>query len=253
MIDKLAPLSGVRILVTRPLTQAQRFIDTLQQLGGQPFHLPTIEIVYQTQKTQFNHADLIIFTSVNAVVGSQIKITDYKKEGRSLPMIAAIGTTTAVALKKAGFHSILSPEQNGNSETLLKLLAPHIEDAMKVIIVRGDTGRDVLRQGLRKLRAQVCYQQVYERRLPCLSNPEEMWRKARVDVVSVSSDLGLTNLITLLPAPLHQSLFSTPLVVNSERCMNTARDVGFCAAIAVATPPGDRGQIEKLLWLTDQV
>ncbi len=241
-------LSNLRVLVTRPQHQAQGFIKGIEERGGVAFHLPTIEIVFASKEPVLTDADLIIFTSVNAVIGAQLRTGGLRN---SPPLLAAIGTATANSLHKAGYTKILAPTQNGNSESLVDLLAPIIVPEMKVIIVRGDSGRDTLRDSLQQLGARVRYEQVYERTLPSGSDsaktPEELWQLANPDIVSVSSDLGLDNLITLLPGRVHPQLFNKPLVANSERCMHRARDAGFSAAIAVANPPGDEGQINQLI------
>jgi len=242
-------LSNVRVLVTRPQHQAHSFIRDIKNLGGQTFHLPTIEIVFSNRQADLSGTDLLIFTSVNAVIGAQL---DTLSSASSIDktMVAAIGTATASALREAGVKNIICPRQNGNSESLLELLKPHIDAGMKVTIIRGESGRNTLRERLQTLGAYVRYVQTYQRKLPDpLSmpvTPSNLWSRANPNIVSVSSDLGLANLITLLPTRLHQQVFSRPLVVNSVRCMKKARAAGFDAMIAVADPPGDRGQIDQL-------
>jgi len=242
------PLSNLRVLVTRPHHQARGFIDNIASLGGLVFHLPTIEIVYRSHKLPLPDADLIVFTSVNAVIGAKLNGATFKTHKTQL--IAAIGTATKSALHDAGFNNIVSPKTNGNSESLLALLEAHIFPSMKITIVRGDSGRDVLRDSLLQLGAQVNYEEVYQRKLPALSSvdipPAQLWQQASPDIVSVSSDLGLVNLIAMLPVNFHQQLFAKPLIVNSERCMQKALTEGFTAEILVADPPGDRGQVDQL-------
>jgi len=43
------PLSGKRIIITRSLHQAQKMVDLITDLGGEPLTFPTIEIVPPTQ------------------------------------------------------------------------------------------------------------------------------------------------------------------------------------------------------------
>ena len=241
-------LSKLRVLVTRPQHQAQRFIDEIERLGGTAFHLPTIEIAFSESTPELINADLIIFTSVNAVIGAKLERSNLDMTNSRL--FAAIGTATANALLEAGIKKVLSPSRNGNSEALLTLLGPYIFPRMKIIIVRGDSGRDTLRDGLRNLNAQVRYEQVYQRKLPNRSIAAEsasvLWQRANPHIISISSDLGLANLISLLPAQFHRQLFSCPMVVNSKRCERKARSAGFTAEIAVADPPGNAGQIDQL-------
>lgn len=247
------PLANLSVLVTRPQHQAQSFIAKIQELGGKPCHLPTIEIIYgKGNPVTWSDADLFIFTSANAVTGAlhALSPVSHNNSESNRPHIAAIGQATAHALAEAGIKNVICPRQNGNSEALLQLLESAVTPGTKVIIVRGDSGRDALKIGLTKLGAHVQYQQVYERTLPDFSDaqatPGLLWQKCRAHIICISSDLGLENLIRLLPDNLHKQLFSTPLIVNSARCRNTARACGFSAAIGIASPPGDQGQIEQL-------
>ena len=235
------------MLVTRPQHQAQSFIDEIKRLGGTTFHLPTIEIAYCTNTPELTDADLIIFTSVNAVIGAQLHKANFLA-GSPSPLIASIGTATTGALHKAGVCDVIAPAQNANSESLLNLLEAHIFQNMKIVIIRGDSGRDALRDSLTELKTQVRYEQVYQRKLPKITaeSAADLWQRANPHIVSISSDLGLVNLISLLPSEFHKQLFSCPLVVNSMRCEKKAHNAGFTAHIGVAFPPGDAGQISQL-------
>ena len=250
VVNATQALSNLRVLVTRPQHQAQSFITDIEYLGGQAFHLPTIEIVYSNRVPDLTDSDLIIFTSINSVVGAKMQNMALDKKVFNNTLVAAIGTATARALREAGLKNVLSPVQNGNSETLLKILQPHVVADMNVTIVRGDSGRNTLRDRLNDLGANVRYAQTYERKLPDTrgksEKPGDLWRQANPHIVSISSDLGLANLITLLPARDHLQLLSKPLVVNSARCMKKARAAGFREKIVVADPPGNCGQLKQL-------
>lgn len=270
MPDSLLSLAGVRVLVTRPTHQSQLFIDLIKLHGGVPFPLPTISIEFEKKPLLLDgDTGMVIFTSVNAVIGANLaghQLTDYKNSDRAdslnrtnpavdpaKPKIAAIGNATSQALRERGIRTILTPENKADSESLLEILKPQIQPGMKVVIVRGDSGRDFLRDSLLTIGACVQYVQVYRRNLPAMSRHEvaKVWHTANPDIVSISSDLGLANLITLLPDSLQQKLQVKPLVVNSNRCLHKARESGFSAAIKVASPAGDHGQIEQLIKLAN--
>ena len=44
-VASLKPLSGLTILVTRPIEQAQNLSEKLRELGATTIELPTIEII----------------------------------------------------------------------------------------------------------------------------------------------------------------------------------------------------------------
>ena len=71
----MLPLSGRRVVVTRPRAQADGLMDKLATLGAQVIVLPAIEIAPITDPSRLDHAiasleiyDWIIFTSVNGVI-----------------------------------------------------------------------------------------------------------------------------------------------------------------------------------------
>jgi len=71
------------------------------------------------------------------------------------------------------------------------------------------------------------------------------------DITSVTSDLGLHNLLAIIPNEFKAELFTKPLVVNSERCAKFARDQGFTADVLVADPPGNESQVKLIARLVE--
>ena len=68
------PLSGVRVLVTRPAAQAQSLAQRIEQAGGEAIRFPTLEIAaacdvaaLERVLTDIARFDLAIFISPNAV------------------------------------------------------------------------------------------------------------------------------------------------------------------------------------------
>lgn len=248
--------SGLRVLVTRPQHQAAQFVEILRNAGMQTFELPCIDIAYRnpqtlspTEKEKSQHSDWWIFTSANAVTGA--------KECRVLPptnsnvKIAAIGQATCRALEQLDIRVDLAPADNSTSEQFLVLIKQQIRAGDQITIIRGDSGREMLKKSLQSRGAETHYLEVYQRLLPGLTatQAEELFTQAMPCVISITSDLGLSNLLKLLPATVHKQLLSCPLVVNSERCALLAKDLGFDSRIQVAHPPGDKGQLLTLSGL----
>ncbi len=72
--DAQKPLSGKRIIITRPLEQAQPFVDLLEKYEARPVVFSTIKIVPPQSWDEVDAAlrniatyDALIFTSVNGV------------------------------------------------------------------------------------------------------------------------------------------------------------------------------------------
>ena len=236
------------MLVTRPAAQSQRFVELLADAGLQSLCLPTIEINFvDTDLSAVSDNDLIIFTSVNAVTGAH--------RNRPLPWptaakIAAIGEATAEALQKLKTNIDLMPTGSASSEALLEVIGD--VSHKNIAIVRGDTGRETLHDTLTSQGASVHYYGVYQRVIPhyTQSDLDNRFDAGLPDIISVTSDLGLSHLIHLIPPQLKPELLQRPLVVNSERCATSAKKFGFTASVLVADPPGDAGQLPPILHLS---
>lgn len=99
-------LKGIRVLVTRPESQAHSFSEKLQGLGAEVLELPLIRILPPDSWEGFDRSfenlrsfDWIIFASANAVNFALTRL--YEKgltSGLSRIKIAAVGPSTAQAL-----------------------------------------------------------------------------------------------------------------------------------------------------------
>ena len=237
------------VLVTRPAHQSSGLVNLLKDAGFTSVCLPTIEIDYiDADLTDTLQSDLIIFTSINAVAGAN-KSSALTFDSNAA--IDSIGKATTQALEKLQCRVDFTPQSGASSEALLEVLDDLA--GLKVTIVRGDTGRDALRTALTLRGATVRYEPVYKRTLPVYTNTEikKLLAGGLPDVTSVTSDLGLSNLLAILSDDLKAELFTKPLVVNSERCAELARSNGFAAEIPVADPPGDEGQVGLISGLRD--
>ncbi len=105
----LRPLSGMRILVTRPIQQAQTLSEKLRQLGAVTVELPTIEIIPPENYVPLDRAirtlsefDWVIFTSVHGIQFFIRRMIELKVELEALRevQVAAIGPATATALER---------------------------------------------------------------------------------------------------------------------------------------------------------
>lgn len=240
------------VIVTRPSHQAAAFIDHLQKSGSKVVALPTIEIRFREtplgsrEKQQLIESSLWILTSANAAIGAA-RLGVFKQPHSAF--IACIGQATAAKLKEHGITADLVPGQNTNSEGLLSQLEKYA-DLSTVVILQGGEGRDKLRTELSNSGRTVCPLNVYQRERPALpTSTIDQSVKSLPCTISITSNQGLLNLLSIIPGEYHEDLFQSSLIVNSRRCESLARELGFSGTIAVATPPGNKGQllaIEKL-------
>lgn len=246
-------LNGARVLVTRPAHQAENLCRLIEEQGGIAVRFPTLAIAdcdnrLAIQKT-LSGLDLfqwLIFISSNAV-NFALKANDGKIPQFKARHIAAIGKATANALATAGIPVDLIPEQPYNSEALLAAPAMQTVQGQRILIVRGEGGRDELADTLRERGADVQYLNVYKRIIPSTNNAHviALLEQRQLDVITATSGEVLQNLLIMLDVAHHQPLFSLPLIVVSDRIKQLATELGF-KRIAVADSPSDEAILETV-------
>ncbi|MEI6707640.1 MAG: uroporphyrinogen-III synthase [Methylococcales bacterium] len=246
-------LNGARILVTRPAHQADNLSRLIEQRGGIAVRFPTLAIVESAdlvaiQKTLANLDEFqwLIFVSSNAV-NFALKANGGKIAQPKKLRLGAIGKATANALAMAGLSIDLIPEQDYNSEALLALPDMQNIREQRVLIVRGEGGREELANTLRSRGADVHYLNVYKRSVPSINNTEviSLLEQQKLDIITATSGEALQNLLIMLDAAHHRQLFTLPLVVVSDRIKQLAAELGF-KRIAVASSPSDEAILETV-------
>jgi len=233
-----ASLHGQRILVTRPQGQQASLSAAITRLGGKPVALPLITIsLIRNPKAQERLQDriqkldqfgLIIFISTNAVQFGADLINSYWPRFPAGVKVLAIGPSTAAAAEHRLGCTISHSESGMNSEAVLEL--PQLQDlgGERIAIFRGEGGRELLAETLRRRGAEVDYLEVY-RREPTSYDTDvvgEILAKPGLDILVLTSGESLTALLNLA-AEYMARLVLLPLVVPSERVAELARKAGF--------------------------
>lgn len=238
------PLTGRRILVTRPRRQAESLCRSLEAAGAEVIRLPLVEIEAQAPDASVTgrHYDWLVFTSPNAVLHGLSVLRAHSGKSR----FAAVGAATAQALRDAGAAGVLSPEQDYSSEGLLALAAFRQCSGQRILLVKGQGGRTLLGQTLQQRGATVSEALVYRRRpaAPPASRIETAIR--RCDSVIATSGEILQSLFDLTPAPLRPRLLAMQLVVPSERVVQMALLQGFYHVHCVPSPLDDAALVQAL-------
>ena len=164
-------LAGVGILVTRPAEQSAGLARLVRNAGGLPILFPALAIEPLAQTAEaavLEHLaqfDLVVFISPNAV---RMAMPHIQKKG-GLPgraKIAVIGPGTVAELKKSGVGNIISPQEGFDSEALVGELSARPLTGSRVLIIRGQGGREFLADALRLRGATVEYLECYRRAKP---------------------------------------------------------------------------------------
>jgi len=159
----------------------------------------------------------------------------------------APGPGTAAALRAVGIADVRVPATTMDSDGLLALPMLTAVAGKSVVIFRGGSGRDLLRDALIARGAKVLLVDCYRRARPASGTAGllEAWREDRVDAVTITSSEGLANLWTMLDAEGRGRLAATPVFVPHPRIAEAARRIGLTKV--VATPPADAGLLASLL------
>lgn len=252
-------LAGVHVLVTRPAHQAEPLAQLIEAEGGVAVRFPTIEIApardpkpLQRIVSHLADFDLAIFISPNAVAQALPAI---RAHGAPLPPIACIGQGSTRALERFGIRPAIAAADRFDSEALLAEPALTRVIGQRVAIFRGDGGRELLGNVLRKRGATVEYAECYRRVRPNTDVAPllDCWAQGGIDVTSITSGTGLQNLCDMVGARGRTFLLQTPVVVVSQRQATACRELGFAHPAVVARTAADEAILEAIThWQTGQ-
>ena len=242
-------LAGAGILITRPARQAAGLARRIDALGGIPIVFPAIVILppADAQALARAHAalsgyDIAVFVSANAV---EYGAPDPGRWPAGLRAFAP-GPGTAEALADVGIGDVRVPATTFDSDGLLALPELAQLAGKRVLILRGDGGREQLGDALGARGAQVDYVACYRREKPSsgAAGLAEAFAQRRIDAVTITSSEGLDNLWALLDEATRGLWRRGPTFVPHPRIAEHARALGLGA---VETAGGDAGLIAGLL------
>jgi uroporphyrinogen-III synthase len=227
--------SKPRLLVTRPAAQSARLCALLEAAGYEAVRLPAIEILETEKRYELEAAtdeldsyDLAVFVSVNAVQKGVEFVLD-RREWPEQTAIATVGARSAEALLPYGLSTDHVPEHRFNSEALLALDELQDMTGQRVVIFRGNGGREYLHDTLLERGAEVDYVEVYRRACPVVDAAAilKLLQPGYLDYITVTSNETLQNLFDMAGAAGQPLLCDVPLVVVSRRQSLLARQLGF--------------------------
>ena len=179
------PLFGQSVLVTRPARSSDALASRLEELGAEVIHQPVFRIEPTDDWGPVDRAidclentDWIVFASSNGVERFCDRLFelghDLRRFGRA--RIAVIGPGTDAALRRYHLKADLLPDEF-RAEALVDALRPLVP-GKRVLLVRADRGRDLIRTQLTLAGARV--ESIVAYRQIDLSEPdEEVMRRLR--------------------------------------------------------------------------
>lgn len=230
-------MSAWRLLLTRPAQECAALAQTLAEHGVYSSSLPllAIEALVETPEQRATILDLdrycavVVVSKPAARLGLELLDRYWPQPLAGQPWFS-VGAATAEILEGYGLN-VYFPAQADDSEALLAL--PQLQQAVaaahipRVLILRGEGGRELLAERLRGQGVQVDYLPLYRRRLPDYPPgvlPERV-RAERLNGLVVSSGQGLAHLLQLA-AEDWPALARLPVFVPSPRVAELARAAG---------------------------
>jgi uroporphyrinogen-III synthase len=235
------------------MAQAVNLAERLAELSAIPVRFPVLAIYDVEDKRPLLDAairlesyDLVVFVSPNAVT----KALDVMLEHRSWPVAvsaAALGRSSEAELTRRGVRSVISPPLRFDSEALLECPELQHMAGKRVLICRGDGGRELLGETLTARGAAVEYLMVYRRGVPQIDPAplHRLWEAGQLDAVTLTSSEGLRNMVAMIGHLGHAWLKNTPTFVPHARIAEQALEYGLRRVIP--TCPADDGLITGLL------
>lgn len=230
-------MSQWRLLITRPADDSAALAQTLSARGHYACSMPllAIESLDETPEQAATVIELHRYCAVIVVSKPAARLA-LERVDRYWPQPLAdqpwfsVGAATAAVLQDYGLR-VYYPCQGDDSEALLAMPELHqaiASDAVpRVLIIRGEDGREWLAERLRAAGAAVDYLPLYRRVLPSYPSGELRRRveAERLNALVVSSGQGLAHLLQVAGQD-WPHLARMPLFVPSPRVAELARAAG---------------------------
>ncbi|MBM3897639.1 MAG: uroporphyrinogen-III synthase [Thaumarchaeota archaeon] len=214
MVQVEKPLSGKRILLTRPKNQSKESINEIKSLGGEPILFPTVRIRTLFNKFEFNRfldhllngrVDYVVFLSANGVkslFSNARKFSSISILAKSLKksLIVAVGEKTATYLKQFDVAVDVIPVKPNANGIIDEFLSKDISGKM-IYVVRTASATNLFRKDLEKMCAIVHEYHVYETVMPKiipLQYVAEQFLEQKIWAIIFTSPYTVENFLVLM-------------------------------------------------------
>ena len=221
-----------RVLLTRPAEESAALAAALSETGIFSSSLPLLDIeplpVTPEQQAVFDDLGRYCAVIVVSKPAARLAVQQLDQAWPQLPWFS-VGAATAQVLADHGL-CVHYPQTGDDSEALLQL--PALREAIarpgaRVLILRGEGGRELLAERLREQGASVDYLELYRRFLPDYDTGvlTQRIQLERLNGLVVSSGQGFLHLQALAGSDWPQ-VAQLPLFVPSPRVAEMARAAG---------------------------
>lgn len=242
-------------LITRPAGKADNLLASLDEMGVAYSYQPLITTQQVTLKAKdiklLQQAELAIFVSVSAVHALEQQIAPEQLSGH----LFAVGSTTAALLQRWSGREVIVP-QDQRSEGLLALPQLQQVNGRQVVVVRGNSGRELIKQQLIARGATVKYVQSYNRLPLPLDGGQlwQLWQQQQVRCIVVTSNEILQQLFALIPQAGLTWLQQRHWLLVSPRMQEQALAFGISSQqISLAENANDQALLQQIIQLKKEM
>ena len=260
------------MVVTRPLAQALALQHRIAATGRQAFIFPLLEIhpladtaALDAALARLEQHALVAFVSPNAIDAAFARRPDWPT---TVPL-AVMGASSRQALAAHGvtvastrIYSPLDAERT-DSQTLLEALDLPALAHRSVLILRGESGRELLADGLIAAGVQVTQVAAYRRAAPAINptNASMLMQLLDADCDWIITSSEALQILVRMAAQADDMQPARPqrdsvaklkqqrLIVPHVRIAEKAQKLGFCKVIR--TGSGDEGVLAALQFSDD--
>lgn len=188
----------MKVLITRPRSQADNFADKLRSTGFEPIYFPVIEIqpvehnlALQRALSKVGCYEWIVFTSTNAV---DVVLDQFPSVKWSETKTSAVGPKTAQALKARGIEPNFIPD-----EYIAEAILPGLGDLIGkwVLLPRAEIARRELPEAIFNA-GGVPHEITVYKTIPAAPDTEAVEAlRSGVDVVTFTSASTVENFVAI--------------------------------------------------------
>ncbi len=220
------------VLVTRPDEQGSALCQQLLDVGIDAIHQPIISIkpgsVLSGIGQALEHFDIIIAVSQHAVNFTHEAIVASSSQWPKSATYLAVGQKSAHVLSKKSQQKVHYPDIS-DSEHLLRLDVLQNVENKRIVILRGNGGRELIFDTLMQQGARVEYKEVYKRENIAFYSELliPLWQDNKIKQLVITSSEQLNHFVSQFSELELNWLFTLTLYVPSERIMQEALQLGF--------------------------
>lgn len=226
----------MNVLVTRPDSRGQELVDMLNEQQIFAIHQPlfTIEAgkelpLLPSVISRLKSGDYVFVVSPNAVDYAVKTLSDTGFHFRADLKYFAVGQRTAKYFTEKAEQAVIYPIESENSEGVLAL--PDMQNLTEktILILRADSGRELLAETAILRGATIQYLECYRRESVTDDIPEKisLCKRLGVDTIVITSSEILRSLYEQTKDECKVWLLECDLVVVSQRIAKIAKQMGW--------------------------